>query len=291
MTKGEARKLYLRWLDEATVNGQEARDEDLIDRFDHFLDGAVSYLASQFKLPGVMTAVCGAAPIAAQSRAIKNVCPPERFVLTAERAGAYYVEVCGAADLTVSGEKRTVPAGDGFTACRGNVPPAAGPVTLALSGRYPFTVRNAALYGCGFPTDAEVPPVGAWLAYDMPEDYREFDEIIYDDGETRRPLTEYRKEGGKTFLVPGNLRGALEFRYWRNPVLPGPQAPDDAALDVREEAARLIPLKVASDVMAATDETLSVSRYLNTVLSNMLVNLLGDQTGEKRGIRTVYGMV
>ncbi len=56
MTKGEARKLYLRWLDEATVNGQETDYEqraDLEDKFDYFLDGAVFYLAGHFHLPAV----------------------------------------------------------------------------------------------------------------------------------------------------------------------------------------------------------------------------------------------
>ena len=56
MTKGEARKLYLRWLDEATINGQESDYEqraDLEDKFDYFLNGAVFYLAGHFRLPAV----------------------------------------------------------------------------------------------------------------------------------------------------------------------------------------------------------------------------------------------
>ena len=53
MTKGEARALFLRWLDEATINGQTASQQqtaDLSDKFDYFLTGTLLYLAGYFRL-------------------------------------------------------------------------------------------------------------------------------------------------------------------------------------------------------------------------------------------------
>lgn len=44
MTKGEARKLYLGYLGEATVNGSEKNDPDLKAAFDTLLPGAVLYV-------------------------------------------------------------------------------------------------------------------------------------------------------------------------------------------------------------------------------------------------------
>ena len=53
MTKGEAKKLALRWLDEATINGQPASAEltaDLEQKFDYMLNGVLSYLSTFFRI-------------------------------------------------------------------------------------------------------------------------------------------------------------------------------------------------------------------------------------------------
>lgn len=53
MTKGEAKKLYLRWLDEATVNGQQnSRGEvaDAVDKFDYLINDALIFMAGRFPL-------------------------------------------------------------------------------------------------------------------------------------------------------------------------------------------------------------------------------------------------
>lgn len=59
MTKGDAKKQALRWLDEATLNGQDASIEltaDYTDKFDYFLWNAVTFISSVFKLPRIYIA-------------------------------------------------------------------------------------------------------------------------------------------------------------------------------------------------------------------------------------------
>lgn len=56
LTKEMAKKEALRWLDEATLNGQDAGVEltaDYTDKFNYFLHNVLVYIAAQFKLPAV----------------------------------------------------------------------------------------------------------------------------------------------------------------------------------------------------------------------------------------------
>ncbi|MDD2954949.1 MAG: hypothetical protein PHD67_01395 [Oscillospiraceae bacterium] len=103
MTKGEAKKLYLRWLDEATVCGQEAGREltaDLEDRFDYFLEGTLFYLAGHFKLPAVYEG-----PAVAQAGPYDRYRMPEDFReldRIVETGGGAYRQIL---DYRVEGER------------------------------------------------------------------------------------------------------------------------------------------------------------------------------------------
>ena len=55
LTKGRAKELALRWLDEATLNGQTASSEltaDYTDKFDYMMYNVLVYIAAIFRLRG-----------------------------------------------------------------------------------------------------------------------------------------------------------------------------------------------------------------------------------------------
>lgn len=292
MTKGDAKKQFLRWLDEATINGQEAgRDltADLEDRFGYMLDGTVKYLAGIFKLPAVMKAVQSPEKnLLGESFSQTRIAPPDVFSASAPGAKSWYVEIAGPAVLQ-AGEKRIeCPDAGGFVPYRGNLQ---GGESLRIAGGYPFFVRYAALYGSAFASDERVPPFSPWVYYELPDNFREFDTIVCINGEERRTLSDFCREGLRGFSVPRRTEGELWFQYYKNPADVPPDAPNETVLEVREEAAALVPLKVAVDALAGTDETASISQYLNGLFNNMLMNALTHETGRKKQIQMIYRQV
>jgi hypothetical protein len=199
MTKGEAKKLALRWLDEATINGQEAGSEltaDYIDKFNYFIDDVVSYFANIFKL---------------------------------ERS----FEV----------DKDT-----------------------------PFILR------------------GGLYKFTLPEDYIELNKIVGTKGKDYIEIENFYKEGKRDFLITdADYYDSLTFLYYGLPKAIGIDAPDDTELEIMPKAQQLIPLKLAIDATAGSDETSGISYYLEGKLSNEIMNILGQDRGcENNFVERVY---
>ena len=303
MTKGEAIAQMLRWLDEATINGEVTPADQLADlkeRAAHMLDGVVKYIAAHFKIPAVYTVV--RAPV-------KNLLdtgfstfsgvPPDKFSAEADGGKSFYVEVHGDCYIDIDTPNgglmysNQVTYTDGFGVVKANLPEANGErVTISIISDYPFVVRNAAIYPCTFQTDDAVQNYTAYVPYELPDNFREFDCIQQtSDQKKYRRYSDYRREGIKTFLLPYNAEGQFEFRYWRNPADVPVTADDSTVLEVQNHAAQLIPLKLAVDVCLGSAETASIGHVLDAKFQNTLINLLGDDTGEKYVIETVYSMI
>ncbi len=198
MTKGEAKKLALRWLDEATINGQKASAEltaDLEDKFDYMLTGVLSYLSTFFKID-------------------------RTFETTIEE-----------------GIKKS---------------------------RYRQFV--------------------------MPEDYKGIKNIVVYDENSYAEIDDFVVERNGTFLVPEGTKGTIEFNYYGDPEAVAIDAPDDFVLEIEKKAEILVPLKLAIDATAGSEETSALSAYLNGVFSNMLANILQSQTTAYRGVTRIYAM-
>lgn len=198
MTKGEAKNLALRWLDEATINGQPVSSEltaDLEDKFSYMLNGVLSYLATFFKVDKTYTTVAQA------------------------------------------GVKKS---------------------------RYRQFV--------------------------MPDDYRGLKNIVAYDDSSYTEIENYVAEKDGVFLLPDNIKGTIEFNYYGEPARVELDAPDGTLLEVARKAEALVPLKLAVDATAGSDETSALSAYLNGVFSNMLANIIQGETNTYKSVTTVYAM-
>ena len=191
MTKGEAKKQALRWLDEATLNGQAAGIEltaDYTDKFDYFLWNVLVYISAIFKL--------------------------ERSFICEKGLG------------------------------------------VKLGGFYKFELKK---------------------------DFIELQRInVYDENGLSQ-IYDYIKEGKKTFLIPKRYmedeKYTVEILYFGMPEEIASDAEDSTELDVQPIAVQLVPLRLAIEATAGSDETNAISAYLEGKFSNMVANLLGDQDG------------
>lgn len=191
MTKGEAKKQALRWLDEATLNGQPAGAEltaDYTDKFNYFIWNVLVYIAAIFKL--------------------------ERSFIADKESG----------------------------------------------------VKKGGFYG-----------------YTMPKDFLELERIniYFENGVIE--LTDYKKSGDKTFLIPKSYIESdsteVEILYYGMPEEISESAPDTTELEIMPKAVQLVPLRLAIEATAGSDETNAISAYLEGKFSSMVNNLLGDEQG------------
>lgn len=302
MTKGEAIAQMLRWLDEATINGDTTPADqiaDLKERAAYLIDGVVKYIAGHFKIPAEYTVV--RAPIKnllGSGFKMFSGIPPDCYTVEVEGGKAFYAELCGNCDIEISSGpsslySRNVESADSFTAVKANIPDATGgKLTVEISSDYPFVVRNVAVFPCSFRSDDEVQDYIAYVPYELPDDFREFDRLLRtSDHHEYHRFPHYRREGLKTFLLPYDEEGEFRFDYWRNPADVPYDAPDDTELEVQAHAAQLIPLKLAVDVCLGSEETAAIGHVLDAKFQNTFVNLLVDDTGEKNVIETIYSMV
>ena len=191
MTKGEAKKQALRWLDEATLNGQTAGIEltaDYTDKFDCFLWNVLVFIAAIFKIEKRMKADAE----------------------TGEKKGGYY-------------------------------------------------------------------------SFKMPEDFMELERINMYTADTVTQLYGYIKESDNTFLIPKSVIDnediAVEFIYYAMPKEISYDAPDSTELEILPKAIQLVPLRLAIEATAGSDETNAISAYLEGKFSSMVNTLLGDEAG------------
>ncbi len=71
----------------------------------------------------------------------------------------------------------------------------------------------------------------------------------------------------------------VEILYFGMPEEIASDAEDSTELDVQPIAVQLVPLRLAIEATAGSDETNAISAYLEGKFSNMVANLLGDQDG------------
>ena len=195
MTKGEAKKLALRWLDEATLNGQEAGAEltaDYKDKFNYFLYNVLVYVAAVFKL--------------SRSHSVQ-----------------------------------------------------------AIEGK----------------------AKGTYVSFTLPNDVMELDKIVRYNASQYDEVRTFRKEGDNVYLIPKNVIGendTVEFIYWGMPTLVAVDDEDTVNIEVVPKAEQLVPLRLAIEATAGSDETSGISAYLEGKYSNMVANLLGEERGAIGGI-------
>lgn len=295
MTKNEAKQAALRWIDEATSGGRTLEEEstaDWLDRMDHLLDGAVSAVCGRFPHHAVYSTVCSPPRnLAPPSAWNLRVWPPDAFQLEGIGFSSYTLEVQGQVTLQLSAAgkvlvKRTVEAPDGFVRVSGVLEKPAD--SLRLTGEHPFLVRGVGLYPDRYPQDK----VPAWQPYwpvQMPQDFATLEQVQYSgDGVRFERYSDYRRVGDKCYAVPRQLEGQLDFYYIRTPVLPSASADGATVLDVTPDAACLVPLRLAADLLVGVDETAVLSSYLNARYNEMAAALYHRPDPGRDVVECVY---
>lgn len=202
MTKGEAKKLALRWLDEATLNGQPASAEltmDYTDKFDFFLWYVVVFISAIFK----------------------------------------------------------------------------------ISETYRADEEN-------------LEPKGNYYRVELPDNFIGLNTIHMYNSSYETDITDYLRESTRAFLIPKtyfNGDNKVEIIYWRMPEKFDETASDATELDVVKKAEQLVPLRLAIEATAGSDETNAISAYLEGKFSSMVNNLITDENDyAAKSIERVYAL-
>jgi hypothetical protein len=162
-----------------------------------------------------------------------------------------------------------------FTVFKGNltISDPNNPVRLRFTGSYPYLIRHRALFKYNYPSDEEVPTYKAFVPYELPDDYMEFDKILrwYDDRQYQ-PLTgDYRLTGKKTIEINWFLTGQFDIHYFKLPSVIDDNTSDDYEFEIDLQAQNLIPYYMAAHV--GFDEKQTVSTFLQNQYENKLANL------------------
>ncbi len=297
MTKKEAIEKTLRVLDEATLNGiptPEDQIADLRDRAAYFINDAVQWLASIFRIPSTHIVVRHRIKnLIGDSFISKGFMPTECYSAKAD-ARSFCIETSGSVTITVSDKEKEIAkysvSGEPFTVTKDNIN-TNGEVSLTVTSAYPFIVRHPALYACAFESTEQIPIYAPYVPCEMPEDFREFDGVYQSSDSIHfREYPDVRRVGTRTYLLPYDAEGQFEFRYWRMAQTVPPDAPDDTELEVVSAAEALIPLHIARALTVGNDETQALSYWIDNRLSTELSVLRTIEKGGKEPIQTIYGV-
>lgn len=154
--------------------------------------------------------------------------------------------------------------GTGFTRYKGVINPysTANNVRIRFSGNYPYNIINRALFAYSFAADNDVPDYIPFVEYDLPDDFYDKDKVIIKtDERVYENYVAYKWKGKKTILINYYQPGEIEIQYYRYPVKIDDATLDSYEYEVDEEAQDLIPLYIASKVVAEEKPTLSGILY------------------------------
>ena len=168
--------------------------------------------------------------------------------------------------------------------------------TADLEDRMDHLLDGAVAAVCGrFPhhtvfTQPPQPEAGTvYVRVTLPEDMQALTEVrlCTADGDSQ-PFSDYRRVARGVYAVPADPGGALSFACIRLPQLPGTDASADTVLDVPADAAVLVPLRLAADVLTGVDETAALSSYLAARYNDMAAALSRRPEPDRAIVECVY---
>lgn len=291
MTKGEAIELMLRWLDEATVNGQNAQEEqiaDLRDRGAWLLDGVLKFLAEMFPFREELEIVWHRQRnLLGDGFAKPAYHHSGDFTLQIPQMHSLYVEVSGKGACVTLGDKEETIEDNAYHVFKFSNTGEA--TALRVDSSFPFSIRNAALYEAVYPTDDDVPAYTRYVPHKLPENFRKLVSVtVTDEHGEHQQSADYHLDGVRTVMLPYAREGRYRIRYERNPDTVPYDAPDDTELEFPAHAEQLIPLKLAVDLCKGVDDTQSIAYYLDSHFQMMVQNLMNEAPDDTLRIESVY---
>jgi len=219
---------------------------------------------------------------------------PSGYVLSGTGSLAYYFEVDNLATITfkengvafktinntVKGE---------FTAYKGNltIGNINSTITMEFTGLYVYNIRNTALWDVPFPLDSDVPIYKPYVFYDMPVGFMDLDKIIFEGNErVYRETQAYFWENRQRLRLGYYESGSFDVHYWKYPTKIDSTTLDSYVFEVYEEAAQLIPFKVASLIIQP--EKADISARLLQIYETDLSRIINKQVQEPQQVQSVY---
>lgn len=172
----------------------------------------------------------------------------ESYTLEVDYPATIYVEEETSTDNWVVLETITVTGISQLTNYKSHVTPSdsANSVRIRLSGNYPYTVTNYALYGNSWSQDSEIQEWKSQFEYTMPNDFLMMDEVANSkkDGYSNNARVDFYKYNN-TVKIPYNYVGAYTIYYFKKPTMLTEAATDDSVIDCPIECEEAVPLYMA----------------------------------------------
>lgn len=300
-TLADCKQQVLSLIDEYSVDGQfisAGENADYLFRVPQFANKVQIEIAKMIKIPDVCRITQNFIPNQLGpifGFDLKQYNPNDgTFILTAQGSKSYYFEVDNIATITfkengvVLKTINNTTKGE-FTAYKGNLNSNGGTVTMEFSGLYVYNIRNTALFNVPFPTDEDVPTYKPYTYHDMPSDFMDLDKIIQEGNErTYREIRTFYWENRKRLRLNYYDQGSFDVHYWKYPSKVGSTTPDTYEFEVYEEAAQLIPFKVASLIIQP--EKPDISARLLQIYETDLSRIVNGQVSAPQNVLSVYSI-
>lgn len=309
MTYGEVKKRALQLLDQYSSGGvltseSDSNSKDYILRFPQLCDAAQMEIATAVQplrsrlalslgtIPNLLALLGGAEGVAQHLDVdlVDAVAMGARsWYFEADGAGITYIEEETATGVWTVLASVTTTGGAGFVAYRGLISPADPEhnVRLRHAGSYPYRVRNRALYGYTFATDADVPVFGPDVELTLPEGFWRMDKLLRDG----TPV-DYQPRGCNVISVAREQACDLDVHYFRYPTaIPVDEnnaAANSYVFEVSEEAAAAIPHYLASKCLSNAQSAANELAEYQSKLAN-LSDEPKSRTGSVRNVFTAHG--
>ena len=158
----------------------------------------------------------------------------------------------------------------GYQSVKGIIENTDKKVIIRFTSKYPYAIKNVAMYESTYESDEAVFPYTEVVKYrmtDLAEDFYQLDneQIYYEaDDNTSRYIraSEYFQEGNKVLVLPRDMAGNFIIYYRAYPPEITTATPDDYELPIDREVASLLPLYMASQIYKG-DEIGIATTYRN----------------------------
>ena len=158
----------------------------------------------------------------------------------------------------------------GYQSVKGIIENTDKKVIIRFASKYPYAIKNVAMYESTYESDEDVFPYTEVVKYrmtDLAEDFYQLDneQIYYEaDDNTSRYIraSEYFQEGNKVLVLPRDMAGNFIIYYRAYPPEITTATPDDYELPIDREVASLLPLYMASQIYKG-DEIGIATTYRN----------------------------
>lgn len=298
-TKGDARKYFLRVIDEATKKGVDvaaSKNADYNDKFDYFLDDSQKYIANIVRIPEVYRLTQNPIPNLIgimQGFDLVQVLPdkPKSYTLTGcksayfemDNVGTCTIKINGVVDQTISNTVKGV-----FTAYKVLIPAnSSDTVTIEFTATYPYNIRNTGFYGYTFALATDVPTYTPYVTYDMPSDFLAFDSVIIKtDPRIYASYVAHKWENNKKIVLNYYDKGSFDIHYYKYPATIASDADDTTELTVEDKAFELVCMQCA--ILATAADNPALSSWLRSIYIEKIQNVTEIEQPMFNEVQTVY---